>query len=171
MFGIPLHPLVVHFPIVLAILLPIAAVVALWAIRRGTSARRGWAVPLALAAALALGAFVATKTGDLEEDRVERIVPRRALHDHEEEGERFFIFSGILLLVTAAGLLHGRAGRAARIVSTAGAIGLVVAAVQVGHSGGTLVYRYDAARAYAADFGTGGQRTLPPGERDGGADR
>ena len=171
MFGIPLHPLVVHFPIVLSILLPIAAVVALWVIRKGTSPRRGWAVPLALAAALAVGAFVATKTGDLEEDRVERIVPERVLHDHEEQGERFFILSGILLLVTAAGLLHGTVGRAARIVSTAGAIGLVVAAVQVGHSGGTLVYRYDAARAYAADSTTGGPRTMPPSERDEGADR
>jgi len=32
MFGIPLHPLVVHFPIVLAMLLPISVVVALWVV-------------------------------------------------------------------------------------------------------------------------------------------
>ena len=31
----PLHPAVVHFPIVLVFLVPIAAVLAVWVIRRG----------------------------------------------------------------------------------------------------------------------------------------
>ena len=56
MSGIPLHPLVVHFPIVLVTLLPISVGIALWMIRKGTTPRRVWAVPVALAAALALSA-------------------------------------------------------------------------------------------------------------------
>lgn len=40
MFGIPLHPLVVHFPGVLAVLLPISVVIALWVIRKGATPRR-----------------------------------------------------------------------------------------------------------------------------------
>lgn len=165
MSGIPLHPLVVHFPIVLAILLPISAAVALGAIGRGTTPRRGWAVPLALAAALAASAFAATQTGDREEDRVERVVARGALHDHEEAGERFFVLSGVLFLVAAAGLLPGTVGRAARLLSTAGAIGLVAAAVQVGHSGGALVYRHGAASAYTTDSSAGAPRALAPAAR------
>jgi uncharacterized membrane protein len=149
MFGVPLHPLVVHFPIVLAILLPLSALVALWAIRRGTVARRAWLVPLALSAALTAGSFAATQTGDLEEDRVERVVGDRAIHEHEEAGERLLVLSGVLLLVVAAGLLPNTIGRAARMLGTAGAVGLIVAAVQVGHSGGLLVYRDGAASAYA----------------------
>ena len=148
MSGIPLHPLVVHFPIVLVTLLPISIGVALWMIRKGTTPRRVWAVPVALAAALALSAWVATETGESQEDRVERVVARGALHGHEEAAERFLVLSGVLVLVTAAGLSRGNVGRAARLVSAVGALGLVAAGVQVGHSGGSLVYREGAANAY-----------------------
>ena len=148
MFGIPLHPLVVHFPIVLTILLPISVFVALWVIRKGTTPRRAWSVPVAFAAALALSAFVATRTGSAEEDRVERVVAESALEGHEEAGERFLVLSGVLLLVAAAGFLPRTVGQAARIVTAAGALGLVVAGIQVGHSGGELVYRHGAASAY-----------------------
>ena len=148
MSGIPLHPLVVHFPIVLAMLLPISIAVALWIIRKGATPRRVWFVPLAFATALALSAWVATQTGESQEDRVERVVARGALHGHEEAAERFLVLSGVLVLVTAAGLARGNVGRAARLVSAAGALGLVAAGVQVGHSGGTLVYREGAANAY-----------------------
>jgi hypothetical protein len=148
MFGIPLHPLVVHFPIVLSILLPVSVLVALWAIGRGAAPRKAWAAPLALAAALTLSAYVATETGENEEDRVEQVVARRAIHGHEEAAERFLMLSGVLLVVAAAGLLPRTPGRAARLVTAAGALGLVAAGVQVGHSGGTLVYREGAASAY-----------------------
>jgi uncharacterized membrane protein len=149
MFGIPLHPLVVHFPIVLAVLLPISVVIALWVIRKGATPRRVWSVPVAIAAALTLSAWVATQTGESQEDQVERVVPRGALHGHEESAERFLVLSGVLVLVAAAGLARGTVGRAARLVTVAGAVGVVAAGVQVGHSGGMLVYRDGAASAYA----------------------
>ena len=153
MFGVPLHPLVVHFPVVLSILLPISVLVALWAIRRGTTPRRSWAVPLAFAAALTLSAFVATRTGENEEEAVERVVGESALHEHEEAGERFLVLSGVLLLVAAGGLLPSTLGAAARVVTAVGAIGLVAAGVQTGHSGGKLVYQEGAASAYTKDGG------------------
>lgn len=149
MLGLPLHPLVVHFPIVLTFLLPISVVAALWVIRKGTTSRRAWAIPVAFAAALALSAFAAVKTGENEEDRVERVVGDTALHGHEEGAERFLVLSGVLLLVATAGFLPRTIGRAARILTAAGAVGLVVAGAQVGHSGGTLVYEHGAASAYA----------------------
>jgi hypothetical protein len=39
-------------------------------------------------------------------------------------------------------------GRAARVVTAVGTVGIVGAGVQVGHSGGMLVYRDGAASAY-----------------------
>ncbi|HEX6133769.1 MAG TPA: DUF2231 domain-containing protein [Longimicrobiales bacterium] len=145
----PLHPAVVHFPIVLVFLVPIAAVLAVWAIRRGAATRRTWAVPLALAAALALSAFVALRTGEAEEDRVEAVVAEAALHAHEEAAERFLVLSGVLLLVAGAGLFRGDLGRAARLVTIVGSLGLIVAGVQVGAEGGELVYEHNAGSAYA----------------------
>lgn len=149
MFGIPLHPLVVHFPIVLVVLLPIVAGIALWAIRRGSSVRRAWLAPLAVGVALTASAFVAVRTGSAQEDRVERVVPEGAIDGHEEAAERFLVLSGALVLVAAAGLARGTIGQAGRLLTTVGALGLVAAGVQVGHSGGTLVYRDGAASAYA----------------------
>lgn len=172
MFGIPLHPLVVHFPIVLAVLLPISVVVALWAIRKGATPRRVWSVPLAIAAAMTLSAWVATQTGESQEDRVERVVPRGALHGHEESAERFLVLSGVLVLVAAAGLAPGTVGRAARLVTVAGAVGVVVAGVQVGHSGGMLVYRDGAASAYASpDRTVGAARSDAMARPDAKGDR
>jgi uncharacterized membrane protein len=153
MFGfdsldIPLHPLVVHFPIVLSVLLPISALVALWAIRKGTTPRWAWSLPVAVAAALTVSAYVATETGEQEEDRVERVVGERVLHGHEEAAERFLVLSGVLLLVAGVGFAPRTLGEAARLLTTAGALGLLAVGVQVGHSGGELVYRHGAANAY-----------------------
>jgi len=146
----PLHPAIVHFPVVLAILLPIFALGALWTVRRGATPRRAWAVPVALSAALALSAWVAVRTGEAQDERVERVVPGQPLETHEEAAELFLTLSGVLVLVAAAGLAPGVAGRLARLLATGGAIALVVVAADVGHSGGELVYRHGAASAYTA---------------------
>lgn len=159
MSGIPLHPLVVHFPIALVVLLPISVIVALWAVRKGATVRRAWAVPLAFAAALTASVWVALQTGEAEEERVEDVVGERILHQHEEAAERFLVLSGVLFVVSAAGFARGTIGRAARLVTAAGAVGLVAAGAQVGHSGGELVYRHGAASAYA-DPAARGERDI-----------
>ena len=158
--GIPLHPVVVHFPIVLSVLLPISALVALWAIRKGTTPRWAWALPVAIAAALTASAYVATETGEQEEDRVERVVTERAIHGHEEAAERFLVLSGVLLVVAGVGLVPRTVGEAARLLTTVGAFGLLAAGVQVGHSGGELVYRHGAASAYT-DGGSADRAAAP----------
>jgi uncharacterized membrane protein len=147
----PLHAAVVHFPIVLMVLMPIVALVALWIIRRGAVPRKAWVVPVATAAALTLSSWVAVETGEREEEKVEAVVAQSALHGHEEAAERFLLLSGVLLVLTAAGLLGGRAGGIARAGAAVGAFGLVAVGAQVGHSGGELVYRDGAASAYTSE--------------------
>ena len=136
----PLHPAVVHFPIVLMILLPVAALGALWAIRRGTAPLKAWAVPVALAAGLTLSAWAAVETGESQGEKVEDTLGEQAVESHEDAAERFLLLSGVVLVVTGAGLLRGAVGRTARVVGTVAALGLVAAGYQVGHSGGRLVY-------------------------------
>jgi uncharacterized membrane protein len=145
----PLHPAVVHFPLVLAILLPLFAAGAVWSIRRGGDSRRTWVVPLLLTAALVGSAYVALQTGEAEEDRVEAVVSEAVLHEHEEAAERFLVLSGVLLLVAGAGLIRGDLGRAARLITVVGSLAVAAAGVQVGAAGGELVYRHNAASAYA----------------------
>jgi uncharacterized membrane protein len=166
----PLHPAVVHFPIVFAVLLPLVAAAALWAIRRGTAPRRAWAFPLAIAGALALSAFVAVQSGQAQQERVERVVGERPLESHEETAELFLVLSGVLLVIAGVGLAPGVAGRAARIVAALGAVGLLGAGYRAGASGGDLVYRHGAGSAYSSDVGPSGVPATEPesGERDGG---
>jgi uncharacterized membrane protein len=144
----PLHPAVVHFPIVLTVILPLFVGGAWWAIARGARPSRAWALPTALAAALLLSAFVAVRTGESEEERVEKVVSEQILHEHEEAAERFIVLSGVLLGLMTVGLLRGTVGGGARVVATAGVLVVLAAGVQVGKAGGDLVYREGAASAY-----------------------
>jgi len=146
----PLHPAVVHFPIVLAVLAPLVAAGALWAIRRGVPSRRAWSVPALLLGALVLSGWVAAQTGEREEDRVERVVSERPIHAHEEAAELFVYATAGVLAIALVGLLPGAAGRAGRALGTVGTVALVVVGWNVGHTGGELVYRYGAAQAYSA---------------------
>ena len=54
----------------------------------------------------------------------------------------------VVLGIAGVGLTRGRIGQTARVVGTVGALALVVAGWQVGHSGGSLVYQHGAASAY-----------------------
>jgi uncharacterized membrane protein len=148
MTDVPLHPLFVHFPIALVTLLPLAAIVALVAIRRGAPLRLAWAVPAILSVLLLASTLVAIRTGEADEDAVERVVGERLIEEHEEAAERFAIFAGAVTLVTALGLLRSGAGRVARPLAAVAAIGLFATGIQLGHSGGELVYRHGAANAY-----------------------
>jgi uncharacterized membrane protein len=151
----PLHPAVVHFPVVLAFLLPLFVAGAVWAIRRGARPRRTWSLPLAAAIALAVSAWAAVETGEAQDERVENVVAERPLSRHEEMAEKFFTASVGLAVVAAAGLVGGIPGRAARVTTALGSLALLTGAALVGHSGGELVYRYGAASAYANDTGNG----------------
>jgi hypothetical protein len=122
------------------ILLPIVALGALWAIRRGSAPVRAWALPVAVAAGLTLSSWAAVETGESQEEQVEKAVGEQALATHEEAGERFLLLSGAVLVLSGAGLLRGTIGRAARAAGTVAALGLAAAGYQVGHTGGRLVY-------------------------------
>lgn len=149
--NIPLHPMVVHFPIVLSVLLPVFAIALLWAIQRDRIRPRAWGLPVLIALTLLISAFVATRTGETEEDRVEDVVGENALHAHEEAGERFLLLAGVTLLIAAAGLIPGATGTAARYATTAASVLLLFAGYQTGKAGGELVYKHNAASVYVID--------------------
>jgi uncharacterized membrane protein len=153
----PLHPAIVHFPIVLMFLLPLAVFGALWAIHRGSPAGRAWWLPLITAGAVAASAWAAVESGEADEDRAEDTVGEQVLGTHEAAGERFLALSVGMLIITAAGLASGRVGRVARGLGGAAALALIVAGYQVGHSGGRIVY---------GESGTGGVAGAVTGESE-----
>lgn len=148
MIPYPLHPAIVHFPIVLALLAPILAAAAFWAIHSGRVTRRAWIGILVVQIALVGAAWAATETGEQEEERVERVVAERHIEEHEEAAERFLALAALVLPLAAAGLLAGPIGTLNRVLTIALSVAALGAAGAVGHSGGELVYRHGAAAAY-----------------------
>lgn len=136
----PLHPAIVHFPIVFMILLPIAALGALRAIRRGSPANRAWLFPVFTAIALAGSAWLALETGENDEERAEHAIGEQPLETHEQAAERFLTLSLGSLVLISAGLVRGNLGRTARVAGSVAALGLVIAGYQAGHTGGLIVY-------------------------------
>lgn len=155
----PLHPAIVHFPIVFMFLLPVAALGALWAIRRGARVSRAWLFPIGTAAVLVATAWLALETGESDEERAEKVVGEQALETHEEAAKRFLVLAGAGLVLTAAGLARGNVGRVARIAGSTAALGLVIAGYQVGHSGGHIVYGSAQAAGLSSVPGTAAEQS------------
>lgn len=149
-FGLELHPSVVHFPIALVVVGALFAV--LYAALRRERLR--WFAPILLSLAL-LGAVGAYFSGQAAEDRAEEIgVPHEALEEHESAG----IWA--LGLIALACLLSWATHAPRRGMWVAALIAIVAVAVtfRAGHLGGTLVYVHGAGRV---------QEPAPPPTADG----
>ena len=140
----PLHPAVVHLPLALAVILPLIVLFAIIKIKRGSLTSDVWMPAVVLAFLMFGSALVATNTGEGDEEVVESVVSGRIIHAHEENAEVFTYGAGILFLITALGFLSARYGQAARYLTAAGSIVVLVLALRTGHSGGSLVYEHGA---------------------------
>jgi uncharacterized membrane protein len=144
----PLHPAVVHFPIVLAVFLPFVAALAMWRLHDGAPLRR-WRVVAAMAVLLFAAAFVTMRTGHAEEERVEDVLAsEEPLNAHEEAADLLVVVSGMVAALALVGFVPGLVGRGARWLTVIGAVAALGAAVRVGDLGGKLVYQHGAAAAY-----------------------
>ena len=146
----PIHPAIVHFPIVLSALLPVVVAAALFLARRGTPVRTTWLAVVGATALLVGSTWLAVETGEDQEEKVEDVVGEGPMGKHAGRADKFFWLAGGTLILTAAGLAKGRLGQAGRVAGTVGALALLPAGLLVGHSGGELVYKYGAARAYVS---------------------
>jgi uncharacterized membrane protein len=144
----PLHPLVVHFPIVFAALLPWLAVGVSWATSRGWLPGRSWAFVVVAAALVAGAGWMAEETGEDQQKRVEKVVAKELVERHAARAERFVDLAVVTVLLAGAGLLRGRPGRAARVATILASLVVMGAMVLTGKSGGELVYQHGAANAY-----------------------
>lgn len=166
----PLHPAVVHLPIALAVLLPAFVLLGVVAIHARWVPARAWLVVVVLQGLLVGAGWAALETGEAQEDRVEEVVAERVIEEHEEAAERFQAMAWLALGVVAAGLLPGAAGSVGRGVALLATLAVLAAGVQVGHSGGELVYRHGAASAYIVAGGVGGSGHLSQDEDDDDSD-
>ncbi|HZR20265.1 MAG TPA: DUF2231 domain-containing protein [Verrucomicrobiae bacterium] len=138
----PLHPAVVHFPIVLLLLgAPAAAVAVFW---------RKHHVPVLAAALLvfgALGTWGAVESGESDGGLVENTSPQlnELVDAHELWAKRTLGISILAAFAAGGSVLAARWPRIARSVAIVAALASVAAAYgiyETGHRGGALVYRH-----------------------------
>ena len=156
------HPKVVHIPMALGVLMPLIAgglALAWW---RNWLPWRSWLVAVGLQAALLVSGIVALRTGEAEEDRVERVVSESLIEAHEEAAEVFVWGSGAVLamMLAAAAFSQKRSGMPIAAVATLGTLVVLGLGYRTGQAGGSLVYEHGAAQAYGT-AGAGGARTAP----------
>jgi len=147
MFDLPLHPVVVHFPIVLGSLLPFLALMLWWAIKREFLQQKVWVLVTVMALAYGASAIVAVELGEKDEDKVEEIVSERVIEEHEEAGEMIPWVAGSLFLVSLAGLVR-KNSHSLRLGLAVLSLVALIPLVETGHTGGELVYQYGAANAH-----------------------
>lgn len=147
MFDLPLHPIVVHFPIVLGFILPFAGFAFWWAIKKDFLPQRVWVLITALALVYGASALVASELGEKDEDKVEKVVSEKLIEEHEEAAELVPWIAGTLLLVSLAGL-RGKNAQRARLAFAIVSLAATIPLANAGHTGGELVYKYGAANAH-----------------------
>jgi uncharacterized membrane protein len=164
----PLHPAVVHFPVVLILLGTVAAA--------GAVFWRRHHLPLLAALLLALGAvgaWVAVETGESDGGLVERLTPpAEALLDaHQDWAGRTLALAAVAAVMAGGAIALVRVPRLARATAVAAALTAVAASFavyQTGHRGGALVFRHGAGVAVAASADAPGPAAAPvPAARTG----
>lgn len=146
---VPLHPLIVHFPIVITFLLPVLILVFALMIKSNKMNPKSWLIIVGLQLTVVVTGYVSLETGETEEHTVEKIVSKKIIHEHEEAAE-VFVGSTVLALVLsiAAFFIRKEIGFPVKL----GIAGLTLVscylAYKTGQLGGELVYKHGAAAAY-----------------------
>lgn len=137
----PLHPAVVHFPIVMILIGTVAALVAAITSRGHV---RVWVAALLVLGAL--GTMAAVSTGEEDTEAVEQVAGVKTLLDaHEQWAERTKAVALVAAGLAIAALLTFRWPVLQRGLSFGCALAAVTASVcvyETGHRGGQLVYRH-----------------------------
>ena len=158
----PLHPAVVHFPIVLILLGTLVAFVAVfW--RKGCVPAFA-AVILTLGAA---GAWVAVETGESDGGLVEDSSPavEQLIEAHEDWAKRTLTVAVIAAVLAVGAAALFRFPRVARGVGVAAALAAGVgswAVYETGHRGGALVYQHGAGVSASPADVSSAATAIPP---------
>jgi uncharacterized membrane protein len=166
-FPSPLHPAVVHFPIVLILLGAGVAIVAAFV--------RRWQLPWTAAILLslgALGAIVAVQTGESDGEMVgEKPATESLLDGHETWAKRtqtVAVIGAVVALAAAAAASWPAAARLLGIGTAVVAIGAAWCVFQTGHRGGQLVYQHGAG-VFVVSGETGATSGKAPAKPEGRA--
>lgn len=149
---VPLHPLIVHFPIALTFIFPILALLFAYLIKINKMTPKAWLIIVGIQLAVVISGYIALETGETEEHTVEKVVSKKLIHQHEEAAE-IFVGSAVLTLVLSIGVFFIRKELQFPVKVGIAIFGLISCylAYKTSGLGGELVYKHGAASAYLID--------------------
>lgn len=145
----PLHPIIVHFPIALTVILPVLILVFAFMMKLNKLSRQTWLIIIGLQLATTVTGYIALETGETDEDVVEKVVDRKFIHEHEEAAE-IFVGATVVALVLSIGSFFLKTQILFTVQLVIGFVSLICCylAYNTGILGGELVYKHGAASAY-----------------------
>lgn len=146
----PLHPSIVHLPLVLTFLLPILVLIFAWAMKAGKMNKELWFVIIGLQILITATGYIALETGETDEDKVSAITGKEIVHEHEEAAE---IFVGTTVISLAGGIIVWFLQPAFQDKGRFGVVILSLLPVflgfRAGQLGGKIVYQHGGGSAHA----------------------
>jgi uncharacterized membrane protein len=104
MFDLPLHPIFIHLPLSLGILIPLLVAGLSLTISRGKMPLGSWALVIVLSLGHLAAAKLAEETGETDEELVERVVPYTAMEAHENVGKIIPVVALVIFLASVPSL-------------------------------------------------------------------
>ncbi len=144
----PLHPVVVHFPIVLSVIVLVLSLIFIISFYRYGFRRSFWIILVSMQFGMLASSVVSVKLGEKDEERVENSANESVLHDHEEWGEKIPIVAFVAMVLSLLPFFLKK--RSILLVSLYCLLACVQLAFvfKAGHTGGRLVYEGGAACVY-----------------------
>jgi len=153
---VPLHPLIVHFPMALTFVLPVLIVIFALMIRSNKMSPKAWLIITGLQLTVVATGYISLETGETEEHAVEKVVSKKLIHEHEEAAE-IFVGSTVIALVLsiAAFFIRKELGFSLKVAIAGVSLISCYLAYKTGELGGELVYKHGAASAYIQETSQG----------------
>jgi uncharacterized membrane protein len=147
--GIPLHPMIVHLPLGLAMALPFISAAFFYLIKKEIFPSESWWMPVIVQAVVVIFTFTAIQLGERDEELVEKVVAEEYLEQHEDAGKIFLILGIASLVTMSAAIKKTKFQKALHFCSVLLLFGSLGGGVYTGKLGGELVYKHGAAGVYA----------------------
>ncbi len=135
--GLPLHPLLNHFPIVLSFTFFILFCLKFWL---NIEPKQFWNWALVFSCLFIVSTKAAEWSGEKEEHRIETEQNHEALEHHEHWGERVLYISAFMLALSILGYFTWWPAVFYGFGATS--VAIVVIVMLTGHSGAELVYKH-----------------------------
>ena len=153
--AVPLHPLIVHFPLAFAFTMPLIALAVLVCVRQGRLPASAWAFVTALQLFTTITGYASLKTGENDEEPVEKVLGKKLIHQHEERAEMFVALTvAATSLAVATNLVKPAVQGYMMVLSVAVMLLQAGLAWRTGGSGGELVYLHGAAQTHKGALAT-----------------